>query len=179
MKPPEEESAGVERLDPALVAALYAEHADDLRWFLIGVLKDADLAADALQATFAKAVESGHNARAESLKGWLFTVAYHEALALRRKQNTAEKHQRRLRQEASGATSEGTGPVRSVVRAEVVERVKAALDRLPDEQRQVVRMRIYDDKKFAQIAVELKLPLGTVLTRMQLALGKLQRSLEE
>ncbi|MCA9247413.1 MAG: hypothetical protein KDA42_09870, partial [Planctomycetales bacterium] len=48
---------------------------------------------------------------------------------------------------------------------------------LPSEQREVVRMRIYEEKKFAEIAAELELPLGTVLTRMRLALKKLEAAL--
>ena len=46
------------------------------------------------------------------------------------------------------------------------------------DQGQVVRMRIYEEKKFIEIATELGLPLGTVLTRMQLALRKLKKLLD-
>ena len=67
------------RLDPAVVAGLYEEYGGELRAFLTGVLRDSGLAADALQSTFVKAVERGHTAQADSLKGWLFRVAYHEA----------------------------------------------------------------------------------------------------
>jgi RNA polymerase sigma-70 factor (ECF subfamily) len=38
-------------------------------------------------------------------------------------------------------------------------------------------MRIYEQKRFIEIANELRVPLGTVLSRMQLALSKLRRSL--
>ena len=54
-----------------------------------------------------------------------------------------------------------------------MEHVKEVLESLPDEQRRVVRMRIYEEKTFAAIAAELNAPLGTVLTRMRLALKKL------
>jgi RNA polymerase sigma-70 factor (ECF subfamily) len=37
---------------------------------------------------------------------------------------------------------------------------------------------MYEEKKFVQIATELKLPLGTVLTRMQLAMKKLRKYLD-
>jgi DNA-directed RNA polymerase specialized sigma24 family protein len=40
-------------------------------------------------------------------------------------------------------------------------------------------MRIYEQKKFATIAEELGLPLGTVLTRMQSALKKLRQRLSK
>jgi RNA polymerase sigma-70 factor (ECF subfamily) len=65
-----------------------------------------------------------------------------------------------------------------LIRFEDVERVRAALALLPAEQREVVRMRMYEGKKFAEIAAELKWPLGTVLTRMHAALKKLRKSLD-
>jgi RNA polymerase sigma-70 factor (ECF subfamily) len=164
-----------QRLDPAVVAALYAEHAAELRRFLLGVLRDADLAGDVLQTTFTRAVELGHTARNESLKGWLFRVAYHEALAVRRKEGVRERAARRL---AWTLPTTGESPEEEASRWETVQRVRAAMDELPAEQRQVVHMRIYEEKTFATIAAEVGVPLGTVLSRMQLALRKLRQSLE-
>lgn len=40
-------------------------------------------------------------------------------------------------------------------------------------------MRIYEEKSFAEIAEELSVPLGTVLTRMRLALKKLSRLMQK
>jgi RNA polymerase sigma-70 factor (ECF subfamily) len=162
-----------------LIAALHAEHAEDLRRFLVGVLKNAAWAEDAFQATFAKAVELGHGARPESLKGWLFTVAYREALQLRRQRCSDEKYQRQRNQEPSEISRLSPQPDQRLISQEAIERVREALKGLPAEQREVVRLRIYEDCKFAEIAERLKLPLGTVLSRMQLALKKLRRSLDD
>ena len=85
------------RIDAALVAELYDRYAEEIGSFLKGVLRNSDLAAEALQNTFAKAVESGHTAREETLKGWLFRVAFHEAALLRRR---GQVHERSLRQMA-------------------------------------------------------------------------------
>jgi RNA polymerase sigma-70 factor (ECF subfamily) len=170
------DTAKADRIDPALVASLYVKHGEELRLFVLGVLRDADLATDVLQATFAKAVEVGHTAREETLKGWLFRVAFNEALALRRKQAVRDKANRRL------AAENGSGPespVDEVCRWETVASVRQALDQLPPEQRQVVQMRMYEQKKFITIAEELELPLGTVLTRMQAALKKLRKHLKK
>jgi RNA polymerase sigma-70 factor (ECF subfamily) len=158
------------RLDPSVVAALYVKHADELRAFLTGVLRDGELAGEALQATFAKAVEQGHTARQESLKGWLFRVSYNEAMGIRRRQQTQKRIYSQLAWNQNVASH---SPEETVVRWEQVELVRAAITILPAEQQQVVRMRIYDEKTFAVIADELGLPLGTVLTRMRLALKKL------
>ena len=159
------------RLEPAVVATLYVEHADALRAFLRGVLKDTDLAAEALQATFVKAMEAGHTAREETLRGWLFRVAFNEAMLLRRR---GSLHDRSIRQIATTENRVNAhSPDEDLCRWETVERVKEVLESLPDEQRRVVRMRIYEEKTFAAIAAELNAPLGTVLTRMRLALKKL------
>jgi RNA polymerase sigma-70 factor (ECF subfamily) len=163
------------KINPAVVAALYVRHAEELRSFLIGVLRDHHLANDVLQITFAKAVEEGHTAHEESLKGWLFQVAYHEALAVRRRQAV---HDRAARKLAQGDFRQVEAPEASLVRWETVQQVRAALEELPAEQRQVVRLRMYEQQKFSAIAEQLGVPLGTVLTRMQLALRKLRKRLE-
>lgn len=164
------------RIDPAIVAALYVEHGEELRRFLVGVLRDPQLAADALQATFAKAVEAGHTTREETRKGWLFRVAYHEAMAFRRRQATGEKVVRRAAWTRDTAARAADEPV---IRFESVEAVRQAIAELPAEQQQIVRMRIYEEKTFAVISEELKIPLGTALGRMRTALQRLRKRLEQ
>ncbi len=165
------------RIEPLVVTALYEEYAGELRLFLTGVLKNADLAAEALQNTFAKAVESGHTAREESLKGWLFQVAFREALLLRRRGRVHERSLRRMVERDPGASAGGpfAQPEERLDLAERTAQIQRALAELPPDQRQVVEMRIYEEKTFAEIAAAVSSPLGTVLTRMRLALKKLSR----
>src|SRR5229473_6211059 len=56
--------------------------------FLLGILKDHHRAEDALQETFVRALSRLDGVDPDHLRGWLFTVAYHEALLLRRRQKT-------------------------------------------------------------------------------------------
>ncbi|TXT22079.1 MAG: RNA polymerase sigma-70 factor ECF subfamily [Planctomycetota bacterium] len=179
-------ATGKDRIEPAETATWFAEFAGELRAFLLGVLRNDDLAGEALQATLVKALERGHEARPETRRGWLFRVALNEALVLKRKAKVQEKSFRELAQNdarrhesAGGSVTRNESPEGFVLKAEVVERVRLALDGLPAEQRRVVRMRIYEHKTFAVIASELKLPLGTVLTRMRLATEKLRDRLAE
>lgn len=155
-----------------MVAALFVKHADQLRRFLVGVLRDHELAADVLQTTFAKAIESGHTAREESLKGWLFSVAFNEAIAQRRRRGVQARAMTELAHRGLRSTP---NPESYVFRWESVTQVRAAMQQLPTEQLEVVQMRIYEGKKFIEIAAELGVPLGTVLTRMQLALKRLRK----
>lgn len=163
------------KLDPGIIASLFLEHAEELRRFVYGILRDHDTAGDVLQATFTKAVERGHTAREETLKGWLFRVAYNEAIVVKRKQGV---RRRAVESIAADPQPEVPRADQRLIRFEDVERVRAALALLPAEQREVVRMRMYEGKKFAEIAEELKWPLGTVLTRMHAALKKLRKSLD-
>jgi RNA polymerase sigma-70 factor (ECF subfamily) len=173
-----------DQFDPAEGSAWFAEFAGELRAFLLGVLRNDDLAGEALQATWVKAVEQGHLARTETRKGWLFRVALNEALVLKRRAKVQEKSFRELAQNDArrhespgGSVTRQESPEGFVLQAETIEQVRLALDDLPAEQRYVVRMRIYENKTFAVIADELKVPLGTVLTRMRLAMQKLQQRL--
>jgi RNA polymerase sigma-70 factor (ECF subfamily) len=167
---------GEARLDPAAIGGLYVEHADALRAFLTGLLRNRDLASEALQATFGKAVARGHGVQPGSLRSWLFQVAYREAMAIRRRQGIEARSLQKL---SWISRHHSDAPEEDVVRWESIRRVKAALERLPEEQRTVVNLRIYEEKTFAEIAASLDVPLGTVLTRMRLALQKLQQTLHE
>lgn len=182
---------GSNRIEPVDAASSpenewFAEFAGELRAFLLGVLRNDDLAGEALQATLVKALERGHEARPETRRGWLFRVALNEALVLKRRAKIQEKSFRELAQNdarrhesAGGSVTRNESPAGFALKAEVIERVRLALDDLPAEQRRVVRMRIYEHKTFAVIASELKVPLGTVLTRMRLATEKLRDRLAE
>jgi RNA polymerase sigma factor (sigma-70 family) len=173
------------KLEASVVAALYIEHGEELRRFLQGLLRDAQLAADVLQATFVKMSERGHQTRAESRKAWLFRVAYHEAMAIRRREAVGDKVIRHVAEQVARHvpawhTNGAAGPAGDpLVRVEAMQAVQAALDELPPEQRQVVRMRIHEEKTFAVIAQELNIPLGTALARMRSALIKLRARLEQ
>ncbi len=97
----------------------------------MGVLRDSQLASDVLQTAFTRLVELGHRTREESRKSWLFRVAYHEALAVRRRQARGQHHLRRAawsENRASPSADELT------LRGEQVESVRQALNELPPTQ---------------------------------------------
>ncbi len=60
----------------------------------------------------------------------------------------------------------------------LTRRIRDALGRLPAEQAQVLRLSYYDDEPHARIAAELGLPLGTVKSRIRLAVAQLRKMLD-
>lgn len=165
------------RLDPAVVSDLFVSYRDELRRFLTGVLRNPDAAAEVLQMSFAKTLEQGHTAQPETLKSWLFQVAFRQALDFRRRQETRDKLTRSAAWSGIAKEVGSANPAGLAMQGETAERIQQALRTLPVEQQQVVRMRIYDQMTFAAIAEHLGAPLGTVITRMQLALRKLREQL--
>jgi RNA polymerase sigma-70 factor (ECF subfamily) len=163
-------------VDPDWLTTLYRDHAEGLRRFVAGVLRDRHAADDVVQATFARAVQSGEKVEPEALKTWLYRVAFHEAITWKRRGSVADRATRRL-----GDLQRRRGPEvpdDPLVRREVVDQVSAAMKELPASQLQVLQARVYQDKTFAQIAAETGMPLGTVLTHMRRALDKLRRKLK-
>ena len=160
------------RLDAASVDELYRRHAGDLLRFLRAVLRNEQAAQDVLQTTFLRLTERGADVARGPVRAWLFQVAYREAAALRRRQSVADRL-RHTREEASS----GPDPLQELVRQEQARHVRELIEQLPEPQRVVVEQRIYHEKTFAQIASEQGVPLGTVLTRMRLALSKLREAL--
>jgi RNA polymerase sigma-70 factor (ECF subfamily) len=162
------------------LAELSREQGRPLHRFLLGLLRDRAAADDVLQQVLLKLVESWPSIRPATARSWLFTVAYHEALALRRRQkcqdNALAELWARPVWQCHGAPH---APEVEAVRGESIEAVRRALEGLPAAQREVVRRRVYGNQTFATIALELDCPLGTVLTRMRLALKTLSQLLED
>lgn len=168
--------SGQRRGDPKIVEQLYASYSGRLRPFLVGLLRNNALADEALQQTFQQALKRGGDVDPQRWKGWLFQVAYNEAMALRRRQQIDV---RALQQIARTAPRYGLPSFSDAIQTEQLDRLRNAIGQLPPDQQAVVRRRIDHEQTFQQIADELQLPLGTVLTRMRLALSKLRTALQD
>ena len=75
--------------------------------------------------------------------------------------------------------SDQLAPDEAVAEAQRQVRVRAVLDDLTPEQRQVVTLSYIDGLSHSEIAERLALPLGTVKSRMRLAYQKVRMGLED
>lgn len=165
---------GSQSVGSADVAGAYFQYAPALKSFLVGVLRDDAAAEDAIQATFAQFLEKGGGVESGACRSWLFKVAYHQAMLVRRQSATRRKHVGEVWRVKSGGTDDLAQPSDRAMRMEQAELVQRALGELSEEQRVVVMARIHEGVKFREIAEALNVPLGTVLGRMQSALKKLR-----
>jgi len=157
---------------PEEIRRAYEEHARDLRMFLVGVVRNRHLADDLLQGVFARLLERSHQVRRETLRGWLFQVAWNEVQLYRRREGVRVRHER-----AEQSPMDEPDALEQLVDREAVERLQAGIAELPEEQRKILEARMREGKKLAVIAGELGLPLSTVAGRLQAALKRLKENL--
>ena len=147
-----------------------------------GMLSDADEAREVVLETFAAAWDRVDRLGDEhdALLPWLLRIARNRAIdRLRRR--------RRFRLKLARAAAHGELPPDRVRAVEVDEAaqpgwhvhrsVHAALDALPPEQREAVRLAYFQGLTHSEIAKQLAIPMGTVKTRLRLAFDKLRTSL--
>ncbi len=161
--------------DPTALADAYERHSALCRGVAYRVLRDDALAEDAVQDAFAALWRrrDGMTVRTAGLSPWLVVVTRNAALSLLRADT-----RRRLREDrefAATPAEHGRDPSDVVTADEAAAAVVAALDELPNEQRDVIRLAYFDRLTLAQVAERTGAPLGTVKRRAQMALQRLAR----
>jgi RNA polymerase sigma-70 factor (ECF subfamily) len=132
---------------------------------------NATEAEDLTQQTFLIAVRKVHQVReAERACSWLLAVV----------RSCFLKSLRKLRPVAVGGLEEEPEQTDETPELDEVdrERLTAALADLPGEFRVVVLMFYFEELSYQEIASELEIPIGTVMSRLSRAKGHLRRKLE-
>jgi len=103
---------------------------------------------------------------------WIFSIARHQAIDYHRRDHSA------LHDPESGIDAETASDLNGsddvLSQAEDEARLLSSFSSLSADHMQVVRLAYFQDKSHAEIAGELGLPLGTVKSRLRLALEKLR-----
>lgn len=110
-----------------------------------------------------------------SVATWLFRVA-------RNRRIDSVRRDRSDRLDAEDPTAQPDPPPDPDETLDAVtreERVRQALESLPDEQVRLIRLSFFKGLSHSEIAAETGLPLGTVKSRIRLAFGRLRRTLED
>lgn len=163
--------------DRAAFAALFDHFAPRLNGYLRRLGLDAGAAEEIVQETM---IVLWHKAglfdpRKSSLATWLYRVARNRRIDLARRQATRTFDQLDPTLQPEGMEEPGT----ALDARGREQRVRAALDSLPDDQREAVRLAFFAGLSHSEIAERTGLPMGTVKSRIRLAFGRLRRALED
>lgn len=129
-----------------------------------------ELAQETLLAVWRKANQ--FDSERATAGAWIYTIARNLRVDLLRH----ERHPDDGR--IAEPVDEQPTPEQTLKASEGEKRVRAAIDSLPPEQAQVLRLSFFDDLSHPEIAIRLGLPLGTVKSRIRLATAHLRLVLE-
>ena len=166
---------------PEALGELYDRYSRMVFGLAINAVGDAATAEEITQDVFVRVWERAGQYRADRAKvsTWLTSIARHRAIdQLRRQSVRPEGASLAWADVSPEAEPSGDGPEQNVELRIQQHRVRAAVALLPDEQKQVLALAYFQGYSQTAIAEALGLPLGTVKTRVRLAMDKLREALQ-
>jgi len=165
----------LKRGDRDALRLIYEKYEGDLLTLAGNLLRDPGTAQDVVQDVFLGLVRSAPRLRLRrTLRAYLATAVA----------NRARDHYRRQARERfvplddAGPVPAGSdGPVQMVIRSDEMQRLRAAVEELPYEQREVLMLRVHAGLKFREIAEHQGVSLKTAISRHQYGLDKLRSML--
>jgi RNA polymerase sigma-70 factor, ECF subfamily len=177
-----EDAALVRRMvdaDETALGALYDRWVRSLYSLVLHLLRDPDEAEDVVEETFWQAWRKADSY--EPSKGavstWLLTIGRRKALDRLRARKRNREDPLEDERGFSDLPSTSPDPVSEAEGSELREHIRTALRELPQEQREVLELGYFSGLSQAEIAEKTGQPLGTVKTRMRLAMQKLREPL--
>jgi len=166
------------RGDKAAFAALFAHFAPRVKTFMRrSGMSDSlaeELAQETLLAVWRKAALFDPNSYGAA--AWIFTIARNLRIDGFRRDRRAGSTTSEIDEEF--VVDDAPAPDTVVSAAQEEARVRGALAALSPDQARVIELSFYQDKAHAEIAGTLGIPLGTVKSRLRLALAKLRTTLD-
>jgi len=141
------------------------------------VLGDATAAEDVVQEVFVSLWERPHafDGARGTLAAWLGMLAHRRAVDRVRREEASRRRADAMAAQPPSAPPDIDEAVSSLW---VGERVRAAVQGLPEEQRACVNLAYFEGKTYVEVAEILGIPEGTAKSRMRLALRKLADTLD-
>ena len=170
--------------DSSAISQLIERHSRRVRDYIRMMVKDRDLAEDLFQETFVKVVrviDEGRYVDSGKFLSWVLRIAHNQVIDHFR----AEKQNPNINESSAGYDIIGSQRLTegSIEERLVGEQIEADLRRLveelPEEQREVVRLRYYGSMSFKEIADHTGVSINTALGRMRYALINLRKMIKE
>ena len=170
--------------DRSAISQLIERHSRRVKDYIHMMVKDRDVADDIFQETFIKAVrviDEGRYTDNGKFLSWILRIAHNQVIDHFR----AQRQNKSVSESEAGYDVLGTlklaeRTVEDAMVCEQIERdVRALVELLPAEQREVVMMRYFSGLSFKDIAEQTNVSINTALGRMRYALINLRRMIKE
>lgn len=166
------------------ISTLIDRHSNRVRDYIAMMVKDRDLAEDIFQETFIKAVrviDEGRYTDNGKFLSWVLRIAHNQVIDHFR----ARRQDKAVSESDAGYNVLGTlrfaeHTIEDALVGEQIERdIRALVEHLPEEQREVVMMRYFSGLSFKEIAEQTNVSINTALGRMRYALINLRKIIKE
>lgn len=173
--------------DRRMFEELVHRYERELFSYLRRYLGNAEMAEDAFQQTFLQVhLKCNQYEPGRKVRPWLYTVATNQAIDAQRRnrRHRMVSLDRRLGHEDAEAGAlvdmlvhDEAGPADALQSSEQRQYLRAQVDQLPEQLRQVVHLVYYQGLKYREAADVLSIPVGTVKSRLHAAIQKLNELL--
>lgn len=133
-------------------------------------------AEDIAQESFLRALRFFGSFRGDNERGWLLAIVRHVAHSAHRRDRVA-RITAEFNDALHSASVAAEGPVRDMDRQEAGARLQSALDQLPLQFREVLVLRELEDLSYDEISRIVRVPIGTVMSRLSRARARLAHTL--
>jgi RNA polymerase sigma-70 factor (ECF subfamily) len=169
--------ARLQRRDPQALAELYDRYGRLAYSLVLRMVRDAAIAEDLVQETFLRVWNrvQGFDAGKGSIGPWLLAVARNRAIDYLRSAGGRERNA--VEFEETDHPALYTDMEHDLLVSDKARRVKAAMERLPANHRQVIELAYFEGLSQTEMAERMGQPLGTVKTWVRAALQTLRSDL--
>jgi len=160
--------------DQAAFAELFNHFAPRVKSFLMRSGADATMAEECTQEVMATLWQKAHlfDPTRASAATWIFTIARN------RKIDAIRKHKRPEPEDLPWGPEAEPDQADALVLQQESEQLGQALAALPDKQRTLIEKAYFGDLSHSEIAEQTGLPLGTIKSRIRLALDRLRHAMK-
>jgi RNA polymerase sigma-70 factor, ECF subfamily len=149
---------------------LYDAHASGLFHYLVTFTKTEADARDLLQEIFIKLARSKSDEVFQSEKAFIYRLAHNFAIDWLRRRKVRWDSEKRLMNELAENEQSAADPDAALL----MRSFTGAMQTLPDEQRTIVQLKLWDGLTFEEISQAQGIPLNTAASRYRYALEKLR-----
>jgi RNA polymerase sigma-70 factor, ECF subfamily len=142
------------------------------RW----LMRNEQDAQDVVQEAYLRAFKSFSGFHGSNGRGWLLTIVRNTSYTLLKK-NRAADLTTPFDEEIHASSRESVSPAAILVHAEDAELMNSAMNDLPAEFREILTLRHQEELSYQEIGEILKIPVGTVMSRLARARAKLREYL--
>ena len=169
--------------DENSLAILIKRHKQKIYSFIYSKVYDRDITEDVFQDTFIKVIRTlklgKYNEEGKFLP-WVMRIAHNLVIDHFRKNNRMPKFDNSKDFDIFSVISDSSlNAEKSLIKSQVEEDVRRLIEELPEDQKQVLIMRMYKDMSFKEISDKTGVSINTALGRMRYALINLRKVIDK